>query len=223
MEHVKNELQHIILGNEPPGSKSKLQKAQAFLRRNAEAGFYDQEQQYLKSEEAAQLTAFAQTEDLIYQPEINETFFISAGAEQRVYRYDDYYILKTNDSIFYKYWLDYFNSLLLHNYFFPATCYEFVGLKIINDVLHAVVKQRFVHTTEATDLYTFLKQIGPKAEFAADDFCLSGITFFDSNFREEDYGLIERAMPNEGDDIIFSFESDRVIRVNCEAITLNAE
>lgn len=152
MEHVKNELQYIILGNEPPGSKSKLQKAQAFLRRNAETGFYDQEQQYLKSEEAAQLIAFAQTEGLIYQPEINEAFFISAGAEQRVYRYDDYYVLKTNDSIFYKYWLDYFNSLLLHNYFFPATCYEFMGFKIINDVLHAVVKQRFVHTTEATDL-----------------------------------------------------------------------
>jgi len=46
---------------------------------------------------------------------------------------------------------------LLHNYFFPATCYEFIGLKIINDVLHAVVKQRFVHTTEATDL-TVVKQ-----------------------------------------------------------------
>ncbi|HRP58257.1 hypothetical protein [Agriterribacter sp.] len=90
MEHVKNELQHIILGNESPGSKSKLKKAQAFLRRNAEAGFYDQEQQYLKSEEAAQLITFAQTEDLIYQPKINEAFFISAGAEQRVYRYDDY-------------------------------------------------------------------------------------------------------------------------------------
>ena len=73
------------------------------------------------------------------------------------------------------------------------------------------------------DNYSFLKQIGPKAEFAADDFCLSGITFFDSNFREEDYGLMERAIPNEGDDIIFSFESDRVIRVNCEAITLNVE
>jgi hypothetical protein len=111
MEHVKNELQHIILGNEPPGSKSKLKKAQAFLRQNAEAGFYAQEQHYLKSEEAAQLIVFAQAEDLLYQPEINEAFFISAGAEQSVYRYDDYYIIKTNDSIFYKYWLDYFDSL----------------------------------------------------------------------------------------------------------------
>ena len=63
MEHVKNEIQYIIFGNEPPGSKSKLKKAQAFLRRNEEAGFYAQEQQYLKNEEAAQLIVFAQTED----------------------------------------------------------------------------------------------------------------------------------------------------------------
>lgn len=78
--------------------------------------------------------------------------FVSAGAEQHVYRYDDYYILKTNDSIFYKYWLDYFDNLLLHNYFFPATRYEFLGFKIIDNVLNAVVKQEFVFTTEATDL-----------------------------------------------------------------------
>jgi hypothetical protein len=157
MEHVKNELQHIILGNEPFGSTSKLKKAQAFLRRNAETGFYAQEQQLIKSQEAAQLIIFGETENLLYQPEIDEANFISAGAEQRVYRLDDYYILKTNDSIFYKYWLDYFDSLLLHNYFFPATSYEFLGFKNINDVLHAVVKQEFVHTTEATDL-TAVKQ-----------------------------------------------------------------
>src|SRR5262245_40475183 len=129
MEHVKNELQHIILGNESPGSKSKLKKAQAFLRRNAQAGFSAQEQQQLKGEEAAQLIIYARAEDLLYKPEISETYFISAGAEQRVYWHNDYHILKTNDSIFYKYWFDYFNSLLLHNYFFPATCYEFMGFK----------------------------------------------------------------------------------------------
>ena len=154
MNHVKNELQHIILGNESPGSKGKLKKAQTFLNRNAYAGFYTQKQQQLKSEEATQLVAFAKAEGLLYEPEISEAYFISAGAEQRVYWYDDYHVLKTNDSIFYKYWLDYLNSLLLHNYFFPATCYEFMGLKVINDVVHAVVKQEFVHTSQATDLTT---------------------------------------------------------------------
>ncbi|MEA5406035.1 hypothetical protein VB776_24060 [Arcicella sp. DC2W] len=73
------------------------------------------------------------------------------------------------------------------------------------------------------DNYNFLKQIDINPEFIEDDFCLSGITFFDNDFREEDYGLIEREVPNESDDIIFSFESERVIRVNCETLTLIAD
>ena len=73
------------------------------------------------------------------------------------------------------------------------------------------------------DNYTFLKQIEPEAEFIEDDFCLSGITFFDNDLREEDYSLMERKLPNEGDDIIFSFESERVIRVNCKTITCETE
>lgn len=72
------------------------------------------------------------------------------------------------------------------------------------------------------DNYNYLKQIEPNPEFIEDDSCLSGITFFDNNFREEDYNLIEREVPNEGDDIIFSFESERLIRVNCENLTLIA-
>ena len=33
---------------------------------------------------------------------------------------------------------------LIHNFFFPATAYTFLGFQIINDELHAVVKQAFV-------------------------------------------------------------------------------
>jgi len=65
---------------------------------------------------------------------------------------DETYVIKTNASIFYEYWLDYFNSLLIHNYYFPATAYSFIGFKIIDDGLYAVVRQEFVSTTEATDL-----------------------------------------------------------------------
>ena len=68
MDHVRNELQHIILGNEPAGEKSKLKKVQAFLRANAEAGFYAQKHEHLKGEEAARLIAFAGIEDLLYKP-----------------------------------------------------------------------------------------------------------------------------------------------------------
>ncbi|MBL7704382.1 MAG: hypothetical protein JNM21_02430 [Taibaiella sp.] len=152
MKSIKHELQNIICTDEPAGTKSQLKKVQNFLRRYAETGSSAQKQQQLKSKEAAALIAFAHTESLFYPGDISEENFIGAGAEQRVFRYDDYSVLKTNDSIFYAYWLDYFNSLLIHNYFFPATAYDFLGFKIIKEELHAVVKQDFIIATEPTDL-----------------------------------------------------------------------
>lgn len=51
MKNIKDELQHIILGNEPFGNTGTLKKIQNFLRRNAEAGVNTQKKQHLKSEE----------------------------------------------------------------------------------------------------------------------------------------------------------------------------
>ncbi|WP_286862934.1 MULTISPECIES: hypothetical protein [Sphingobacterium] len=78
--------------------------------------------------------------------------FISEGAEQRVYKFDDLNVIKLNPSIFYEYWLDYFNSLLIHNFFFSSTNYDFLGFKIIDEQLYALVKQQFVIANETTDL-----------------------------------------------------------------------
>lgn len=152
MKNIKDELQHIILGDEQSGTGSALKTAQTFLRGYAQAGFDHQKKQYLKSKEAEAILAFANAENLFYGNEISESDFISEGAEQKVYRLSESEILKTNAGIFYEYWLDYFNSLLLHNYFFPATAYSFLGFKLINTELHAVVKQDFVVATQPTDL-----------------------------------------------------------------------
>ncbi|MBS1737949.1 MAG: hypothetical protein JSS98_15300 [Bacteroidetes bacterium] len=151
MKSIKNELQNIICTDECTGKENQLKKIQHFLRRNAEAGANAQKQQ-LKSEETAALIAFAGSEGLFYPNDISEKEFIGAGAEQRVFRYDDFSVIKTNDSIFYSFWLDYFNSLLIHNYFFPTTSYDFLGFKIIKNNLYAVVRQDFIVTTESTDL-----------------------------------------------------------------------
>jgi len=152
MKRIKNELQNIICSDEPFGAEGQFKKIQNFLRRNAETGAGTQKQQHLKSEEAASLIAFAHAEDLFYHNDISEKDFIAAGAEQRVFRYDDFSVIKTNDSIFYSSWLDYFNSLLIHNYFFPATAYNFSGFKIIQEYLYAVVKQDFIIATESTNI-----------------------------------------------------------------------
>lgn len=156
MKSIKDELQNIILGDEQAGGASQLKKIQSFLRRYAQTGDTDQEQQRLKNEEAALLT-YVQHEGYFYTPTISQSDFISEGAEQRVYRLDDTHVLKTNSRIFYEKWLDYFNSLLIHNFFFPATVYDFLGFKMISGELHAVVRQEFIVSSESTDL-TAVKQ-----------------------------------------------------------------
>jgi hypothetical protein len=90
-------------------------------------------------------------------PAIRENDFISEGAEQKVYWLDGSHVIKTNASVFYECWSDYFNSLLIHNYFFPSTAYTFLGFKMIAGELNAVVKQEFIVTAEPTDL-TAVKQ-----------------------------------------------------------------
>jgi len=65
---------------------------------------------------------------------------------------DKYFVLKLNAGIFYKYWIDYFHSLLLHNNYFPETNYTLVGFYKENGILHACVKQPFVKTNEITNI-----------------------------------------------------------------------
>jgi len=152
MKNIHDELQHLIIGNGQVGNPGQLKKTQNFLRRNAQTGFGTEKQKPLKDEEKTHLIEFAHNENLFYQDEILESNFISAGAEQKVYRFDDFHVIKINDSIFYEYWLDYFNSLLIHNYFFQSTAYDFEGFKIIDDTLYAVVKQDFIKASEPTDM-----------------------------------------------------------------------
>lgn len=152
MKLYKHELQNIISRDGPESGSGKLKKTQNFLRRNAPAGIGTQKQERFKSEEEAKLIAFAREEDLFYLQIISEDDFIAAGAEQRVYRYDDFSVIKLNDSIFYASWLDYMNSLLIHNYFFKSAAYELLGFQISNNALYAVVKQDFIVKTAATDL-----------------------------------------------------------------------
>ena len=152
MKNVKDELQNIILGDEQTGSGSQLKKAQTFLRGYAQTSISIEKQQRFKNEETAALIAFCIEENLFYSPLITVKDFISEGAEQKVYRFDDAHVLKTNQRVFYESWLDYFNSLLIHNFFFPATAYTFLGFQIIDNELNAVVKQEFIIFNEATNL-----------------------------------------------------------------------
>lgn len=152
MKKIKNELQNIITGNGQTGAESLIKQAQVYLGGNEIPGSETEDFKYFQSKEEKRLIDFIIANDLFYKDEIKEENFIAEGAEQKVYRLNDEYIIKLNDRIFYTFWKDYFNSLLIHNYFFDSTAYELLGFKINDGKLYSVVKQRFISSTEPVDL-----------------------------------------------------------------------
>ena len=61
--------------------------------------------------------------------------------------------MKLNDSIYYAFWEDYFDNLLLNNYFFPETAYNLLGFyKPTDNILYALVEQNYIKATEPTNL-----------------------------------------------------------------------
>jgi hypothetical protein len=149
---LKHELQILISGTGKETEGNLIQTAAHYLRKSKEAGGTAQANEFTKEQEAERLI------DWIYQNNywhstIPENRFIARGAEQKVYLDEDTrYVLKLNDSVFYAFWLDYFYSLLLHNFFFPATEYCLKGFYKEDDILFAVVQQPFIEITEPTDL-----------------------------------------------------------------------
>jgi hypothetical protein len=104
-----------------------------------------------KQQETESLTTYIDKKNL-WLLNINIDNYVSEGAEQKVYLKNRKKVLKLNDAIFYTSWLDYFNNLLLHNYFFTDTAYRLLGFYKQQSTLFAVVQQSFVKATEKTDL-----------------------------------------------------------------------
>ena len=97
------------------------------------------------------------------------------------------HVLKINDAIYYATWLEYFNSLVLHNLIFKDTAYTLVGFIDLDNTLHTVVRQPFIITdgqAALDDIGTFLKHNGFKNTRRQDYF-------------NKEYGLILEDMHDE--------------------------
>jgi len=150
--NIKYELQNIISGVGKYTEEDLIKTAAHYVRKSKEASRTAQKSEFTKEQETKKLIDWIDSRQLWFT-EHNEDRFIARGAEQRVYLHqDERFVYKLNDSIFYRFWLDYFYSLLIHNYFFPTTAYQLTGFIQEEDVLHAVVKQPFIEITENTDI-----------------------------------------------------------------------
>lgn len=147
----KNDIYDVISGKSKIRFGESLQAIAGYLKASKGAGEEIKDPKSYKSKEESELKIgfpafFLSNTDIPFEN------YISSGAEQSVYLVDSHFVLKLNDGIYYRSWKDYFISLLLHNYFFPDTAYEFLGFIENNGKLYAMVKQAFVSTNQETDL-----------------------------------------------------------------------
>ncbi|OPC05923.1 hypothetical protein BAS10_13860 [Elizabethkingia meningoseptica] len=148
---MKNELQNIISGKGTVRYGDAIQKISCYLSQGTGAGETSESGKPIKSKEAALINEYCDQNNFwITNIDINS--FISSGAEQRVYLFNNYKVIKLNDSIYYECWKDYFNNLLLNNFFFPDTAYQLVGFHKSEGILYAVVEQDFIESDQLTNL-----------------------------------------------------------------------
>ncbi len=148
---LKYELQSIISGFGQPSTENLIKTAAHHIGKSQKTGGALKEQEFTKEQETKKLIEWVDAHDYWFKDH-DESRFIASGAEQSVFLYHDpHFVYKLNDTIFYKTWLDYFHSLLLHNYFFSSTSYELLGFYLREDTLFATVKQPYVEITEPTN------------------------------------------------------------------------
>ena len=161
---MKHELQDLIQGKGLDRKTNLIRKITAHLRTGEKAGATNEGGKYTKQQEEESLIDFINKNNLWYPGIISEHNKIGEGAEQKVYYNPERgIVVKINDSIFFEYWLDYFNNLLVHNFFFPDTAYKLIAFKTITGILYAVVEQPHIIRTEDIDLENvkeFLKHNG---------------------------------------------------------------
>jgi len=149
---IKNELKNILSGKSSVSHGELIQAIANYLKESTQTSSLAQRNKPNKDQETASLIDYINKNNL-WNCDINFNLFLSEGAEQKVFIQNKNKVLKLNDSIYYLSWIDYFNNLLLNNYFFPDTAYKLLGFyKSDTDVLYALVEQNYVEANQPTNL-----------------------------------------------------------------------
>ena len=107
----------------------------------------------IKEEQALLLDDYTNKNNLWVVDLPGEERYLTRGGEARVYlNMDNRTVVKLNDAVYYATWLEFFNSILLHNLIFENTAYTFLGFSKENNVLHAVLRQPFIASDTQVEL-----------------------------------------------------------------------
>lgn len=156
-DDTQKRLANIIQGILIEGQTDYLHAARNFLcrsfRTNSKVEKNFEKQSAIKKEQAEAIALFAAQENLWLQDLPDENSYLTEGGEAKIYLASDgRSVIKLNDAIYYNTWLDFLNSVLIHNLFFEETSYTLYGFIVKNDSLFAVLKQPFIISDSLTDL-----------------------------------------------------------------------
>ncbi len=156
-DDVRSKLQNIIQGiviQEQPDSCTAIRNHLCASYPTSTTVKKDFEsKQLIKEEQVRFLKALADSENLLIGEMPADWIYLTEGGESKVYLHPDQHsVIKLNDAYYYATWLEYFNSVAIHNLLFPDTAYTFSGFLQKEDTLFAVLKQIFVASDETADL-----------------------------------------------------------------------
>ena len=144
---TKDGIDNIISGKSEVSNGKSIHSIANYLKRSTGASSSYSNPKFFKQHEEGILRNYGK---LLSISDLG--IYFSEGTEHRVYLHDDKTVIKLNSGYFYNSWADYFNSLLLNNYFFPDTAYDLLGFAEENGKLFSVVKQSFIRSNEQINL-----------------------------------------------------------------------
>jgi hypothetical protein len=154
---TRNKIQDIISGTHITWQEDHCTAARNFLCRSFSASttvkrdFEDR--LVVKKKQAEALREFIDQHQLWVERPSHKNQLLTIGGEAEIYiNVADGLVLKLNDAVYYPTWLDFFNSILLHNLFFGATIYELVGFTMREYDLQALLTQVFIISDAPVDL-----------------------------------------------------------------------
>ena len=107
----------------------------------------------IKEKQVESLKDFANQRQLLIDAIDPSWLYITRGGESEIYLIEtEEAVRKVNDAVYYATWLEFWDSIVLHNIFFPDTAYEFAGFLEKGGTFNAVLKQRFVKLDQTANL-----------------------------------------------------------------------
>lgn len=154
-DEIRQKLQNIIRGNVLEGQGDANTTVRNLLCQSFGAGptvkreFENKIR--LKKEQAGFIENYAKNNGLWFSGLPSGSQYLTRGGESVVYLAADHrHVLKLNDAVYYATWLEYFDSVAIHNLLFPATEYNLFGFtRNSNGHLSLILSQLFIEGEQA--------------------------------------------------------------------------